>query len=72
MSGGKLGGISNVRPDYLTDLVVSYTPYSNQPVYLKGYTGAIYSQNEWLSEYRYNSSVEEDQEALRAYKIIKT
>ena len=62
MSGGKLGGISNVRPDYLTDLVVSYTPYSNQPVYLKGYTGAIYSQNEWLSEYRYNSSVEEDQE----------
>ena len=32
ISGGKLGGVSNVRPDYQTDLVVTYTPYSNGAV----------------------------------------
>lgn len=51
MSGGKLGGISNVRPDYQTDLVVSFTPYSNEPIYLKGYTGGIYGDNQWESIY---------------------
>lgn len=51
MSGGKLGGISNVRPDYLTDLVVSFAPYSNEAVYLKGYTGGIYGDNQWESIY---------------------
>lgn len=51
MSGGKLGGISNVRPDYLTDLVVSFAPYSNDSVYLKGYTGGIYGDNQWESIY---------------------
>lgn len=62
MSGGKLGGVSNVRPDYLTDLVVTYRPYSNQTVYLKGYTGSIYTENEWTNEYLQNANVEEDQE----------
>lgn len=51
MSGGKLGGISNVRPDYLTDLVVSYTPYSNEAVYLKGFTGGSYEGDQWTSIY---------------------
>lgn len=51
MSGGKLGGISNVRSDYLTDLVVSFAPYSNEAVYLKGYTGGIYGDNQWESIY---------------------
>lgn len=51
MSGGKLGGVSNVRPDYQTDLVVSYTPYSNEAIYLKGYTGGIYGDNQWESLY---------------------
>lgn len=60
MSGGKLGGISNVRPDYMTDLVVSYTPYSNQAVYLKAYTGGIYSQNQWLDLYSTNTDIKED------------
>lgn len=51
LSGGKLGGISNVRPDYQTDLIVSYTPYSNEAIYLKGYTGGIYGNNEWEDIY---------------------
>lgn len=51
LSGGKLGGISNVRPDYQADLIVSYTPYSNEAIYLKGYTGGIYGNNEWEDIY---------------------
>lgn len=51
LAGGKLGGISNVRPDYQTDLIVSFAPYSNEAVYLKGYTGGIYGENEWVSIY---------------------
>lgn len=51
MSGGKLGGVANVRPDYQTDLVVSFTPYSNEAVYLKAYTGGIYGDNQWESLY---------------------
>lgn len=51
MSGGKLGGVSTVRPDFGTDLIVSYTPYSNEAVYLKAYTGGRYGENEWESIY---------------------
>ena len=51
MSGGKLGGVSSVRPDYQTDLVVSFAPYSNETVYLKGFTGGEYGENQWESLY---------------------
>lgn len=51
MSGGKLGGVSSVRPDYRTDLVVSYAPYSNETVYLKAFTGGEYGDNQWESLY---------------------
>lgn len=51
MSGGKLGNISSIRPDDTTDLVVRYAPYSTNPVYLKGYTGLCYGDNEWLDGY---------------------
>ncbi|MDO5154603.1 MAG: transglutaminase-like domain-containing protein [Eubacteriales bacterium] len=51
MSGGKLGGVSTVRADYRTDLIVTYTPYSVEGVYLKGYTGGRYGDNQWESIY---------------------
>lgn len=51
MSGGRLGGISNVRADYQPDLYVTYAPYDMTPVYLKGYTGGIYGDNKWESIY---------------------
>lgn len=50
MSGGKLGDVVAIRPDNETDLVVRFTPFSGSPVYLKGYTGTIYGDNEWLSD----------------------
>ena len=48
MSGGKLGGVSNVRSDYMTDLEVTFVPYGNEAIYLKGFTGDEYDVNQWL------------------------
>lgn len=39
---GQLGGVGAVRPDYQTDLIVTFAPYSYEPVYLKAYTGIDY------------------------------
>ncbi len=62
MSSGRLGGISNVRPDYLTDLRVRFVPYSNEAVYLKGFTGGRYGDNQWDSVYDKNTTDAGDQE----------
>lgn len=50
MSGGKLGGIYAVRPDYETDLIIEFTPYANETLYLKGFTGILYTGHEWLNQ----------------------
>ena len=42
ISEGQLGGVGSVSPDYQTDLVVTFAPYSYDPVYLKAYTGVFY------------------------------
>ncbi len=47
ISGGKLGGVSSVRPDYETDLNVTFVPTSYNTLYLKAYTGAHYTGNSW-------------------------
>lgn len=65
MSGGKLGGVSNVRPDYQTDLIVSYVPYSNEAVYLKAYTGGSYTGDEWLDLY---FDIPADEDAVAAFQ----
>lgn len=51
MSGGKLGGVSNVTPDYRTDLIVTFAPYTNEAIYLKAYTGGRYGDNQWEDIY---------------------
>ena len=68
LSGGELGGVSNIRPDYQTDLVVSYTPYSNQAVYLKGYTGGRYGDNRWESIYYDYGAVPTDQDDVAIFE----
>ena len=45
LSRGRLGGVSSVRPDYETDLVVTYAPVNTDNVYLKAYTGTTYTHN---------------------------
>lgn len=62
MSGGKLGGVSNVRPDYFTDLQVIFVPHSNEGIYLKGFTGGEYGDNQWESIYEKGYTGKNDQE----------
>ncbi len=50
MSRGQLGGINSIRPDYETDLIVEFAPFSTDTFYLKGFTGAEYTSKRWLSE----------------------
>lgn len=49
VSGGLLSSSPMVRSDYETDLVVRYTPYSMESVYLKAFTGKEYEGNRWYS-----------------------
>lgn len=47
VSGGMLSKGSAVMPSYETDLIVRYTPYSFQPIYLKAFTGKDYLGTRW-------------------------
>lgn len=49
LESGKLGNVSTIRLDYQTDLVVQLTPYTNERIYLKGFTGVKYNPyaNSW-------------------------
>lgn len=47
MNGGELGNISAIRPTGAVHLRVQYTPYDTSPVYLKAFTGFIYTHNAW-------------------------
>ncbi len=47
MSGGKLGGVRQVSMDFETDLRVSFVPYSYETLYLKGFVGEVYKDNQW-------------------------
>lgn len=47
LSEGRLGGVSSVRPDYETDLVVTFVPFAYETLYLKAYTGQEYTGSEW-------------------------
>ncbi|MCH5281539.1 MAG: transglutaminase domain-containing protein [Lachnospiraceae bacterium] len=47
ISNGRLGGVSSVRPDYQTDLIVTFVPYAYETVYLKAFTGQEYTSSKW-------------------------
>ena len=47
ISGGTLSRGGSVTADYETDLIVRYTPYSYQSVYLKAFTGKDYEGTRW-------------------------
>ena len=48
ISNGRLGGVSSVRPDYQTDLIVTFVPYAYETVYLKAFTGQEYTSSRWM------------------------
>ncbi|MBR4341162.1 MAG: transglutaminase domain-containing protein [Lachnospiraceae bacterium] len=47
LSRGALGGVSSVRPDFETDLIVNYVPNSLETVYLRGFKGVEYAGQTW-------------------------
>lgn len=47
ISGGALSKGASVMPSYETDLVVRFTPYSYNAVYLKAFTGKDYTGDSW-------------------------
>ncbi len=47
LARGALGGVSSVRPDFQTDLVVEYVPNGAETVYLRGFIGAEYTGERW-------------------------
>lgn len=47
LNNGRLGGVSSIRPDFETDLTVTFAPYSYETVYLKSFTGSYYYGNLW-------------------------
>lgn len=53
LNSGQIGGVGSVRPDYETDLEVTYVPLDTATVYLKGYCGVYYSGNRFATNYEY-------------------
>lgn len=49
LSGGRLGGVSQVRPDFETDLEVTFVPINYDTVYLKAFTGSQYISSGWYA-----------------------
>ena len=47
LSGGRLGGVAQVRPDFETDIEVTFVPINYETIYLKGYTGTTYQSSGW-------------------------
>lgn len=50
MNHGQLGGVSTVRQDFETDLIITYVPTNLSRVYLKSFIGNIYSYNSFLPD----------------------
>ncbi|MBD5444268.1 MAG: transglutaminase domain-containing protein [Lachnospiraceae bacterium] len=59
LTNGVLGGVSSVRLDLETDLIVEFTPYNDERVYLKTYVGETYLpySNRWSSQTDYSGQV---------------
>ena len=49
LSGGRLGGVSAVNPDYQTDLIVEFPFLNGESIYLKSYIGTTYINNSFIS-----------------------
>lgn len=63
LNHGRLGGVSSIRPDFETDLTVTFAPYSYKTVYLKSFTGSHYYGNLW-TEHAYLNTYPDAIEAV--------
>lgn len=65
LNNGRLGGVSSIRPDFETDLRVTFAPYSYDTIYLKSFVGSHYNSNQW-SEHTYLGTYPEALELVSA------
>jgi len=78
ISNGRLGGISSVRPDYQTDLLVTFVPYAYETVYLKAFVGTEYTSTAWkdpgsmATAYQYPALTDSDYHNYCAYTENQT
>ena len=76
LNNGRLGGVSSIRPDFETDLTVTFAPYSYETIYLKGFTGSHYAGNLW-TEHTYLSTYPDalnaiPEDILQSYNTVST
>ena len=51
LARGRLGGISNVSPDFEDDLLIRFVPQNTESLYLKAYTGVTYNSSNFYPYY---------------------
>lgn len=51
VNNGMLGGISSVRPDYQTDIIIQFVPINTNSIYLKAFEGNRYTYNMFSSDF---------------------
>ena len=66
ITGGDLTNLGSVYPDHQRDLVIEYTPYSNDALYLRGFIGIDYNHSVWTSSSNYNDETIDKAEARRS------
>lgn len=49
ISGGDLSGAVSVTPDYMTDLTVTFVPYTKETMYLRAFIGVDYEGKKWTN-----------------------
>lgn len=54
LNSGILGGVASVRPDFMTDIVVSFVPSGTDTVYLPGFRASSYYSSNWSSIVRFD------------------
>lgn len=69
MSGGELGGMAIVNPDYETDLRVRMVPYTTETMYLKGFVGISYNRTRWITGNELSFASSEQKEKERSQEI---
>lgn len=70
LSKGQLGGIRSVNPDYQTDLIVEYVPYTKDDVYLKAYTGVTYEHNRFYNKFSNSAPIKGEDGIITADDYI--
>ena len=60
LASGELGGVSSIRLDYQPDLNITFTPYSQDTVYVKNLIGQSYVpvENFWIQPDNYDQASE--------------